>query len=396
MSLQKIFFSYSRADGSDFALKLALDLKKAGYNVWIDQQDIRAGTDWDIEVEKALETCDCLLYLETEKSVISNNVLDEVYYALDQKKKVIPIIVRDSKTPFRLQRIQHIDFEKNYEEGLNHLISELKAKRVDTAFATDDSITNKIADKSFYKKYAKLILIALGFLIIITAGILYLIRNKKILNEEKVAIATAVDSSKKNDETPASELKEELTKEPLATKKTSEKNTNTSSPPRKTNTPVNLIETFEGNWQLVAVEPKAKSQEGYLKIEALDGGKVKIRSYTQFYYFKTNDTSFLSVFNGFAGCASCVLQDEMKINVEDISIGSQTYKTSKKDQQDGGRAGDTVMNAGSNKSIRASVTLLLVNNKTPVIKVQQTKATPLNYGLVLPPFVYSFTFTKAE
>jgi hypothetical protein len=223
-----------------------------------------------------------------------------------------------------------------------------------------------------------------------------LVRNKKILNEEKVAIATAVDSGKKNDETPASELKEELSKEPLATKKTSEKNTNTSSPLRKTNTPVNLIETFEGNWQLVAVEPKAKSQEGYLKIEALDGGKVKIRSYTQFYYFKTNDTSFLSVFNGFAGCASCVLQDEMKINVEDISIGSQTYKTLKKDQQDGGKAGDTVMNAGSNKSIRASVTLLLVNNKTAVIKVQQTKATPLNYGLVLPPFVYSFTFTKAE
>lgn len=396
MSLQKIFFSYSRADGSDFALKLAIDLKKAGYNVWIDQQDIRAGTDWDVEVEKALETCDCLLFIETEKSVSSNNVLDEVYYALGQNKKVIPLIVRDSKTPFRLQRIQHIDFEKNYEDGLNQLVSELKANPDDTAFTADDSIANKIPDDSFYKKYARLILIAIGSLIIITAAILYLVRNKKILNEEKVAVATAVDSSKKNDEIPASELKEELTKEPLATKKTTEKNTNTSSPLRKTNTPVNLIETFEGNWQLVAVAPKAKSQEGYLKIEALDGGKVKIRSYMQFYYFKANDTSFLSVFNGFAGCASCILKDEMKIDVEDISIGSQTYKTLKKDQQDGGKAGDTVMNAGSNKSIRASVTLHLVNNKTAVIKVQQTKATPLSYGLVLQPFEYSFTFTKAE
>jgi len=396
MSLQKIFFSYSRADGSDFALKLARDLKKAGFNVWIDQEDIRAGTDWDLEVENALETCDCLLFVETEKSVISNNVLDEVYYALDQKKKVIPLIVRDSKTPFRLQRIQHIVFENNYEEGLNQLISELKAKSSYTAFTADDSIANKIPDKSFYKKYARLIWIAIGFLIIITATIWYLVGNKKIVNEEKVAIPAVGDSSKKIDETAASELKEERTKEPLATKKASKENTNALSPVRKINTPVNLIETFEGNWQLVSVAPKAKLQEGYLKIEALDGGKVKIRSYMQFYYFKTNDTSFLSVFNGFAGCASCVLKNEMKIDVEDISIGSQTYKTLKSDQQDGGKAGDTVMNAGANKSIRASVTLLLLNNKTAVIKVQQTAATPLSYGLVLPPFMYSFTFTKAE
>ena len=59
MILEKIFFSYSRSDGSDFALRLALDLKKEGFNVWIDQEDIRAGSEWDLAIEKALETCDC-------------------------------------------------------------------------------------------------------------------------------------------------------------------------------------------------------------------------------------------------------------------------------------------------------------------------------------------------
>ncbi|MGN6295437.1 MAG: hypothetical protein ACTHM7_01540 [Ginsengibacter sp.] len=86
----------------------------------------------------------------------------------------------------------------------------------------------------------------------------------------------------------------------------------------------------------------------------------------------------------------------MKLEVEDISIGSQAYKILKEDEQSGGKAGDTVMNAGSNKSIRASVTLHLTDDKTAVIKVQQTKATALNYGLVLQPFEYSFTFAKAE
>ncbi|MBA2561324.1 MAG: toll/interleukin-1 receptor domain-containing protein [Chitinophagaceae bacterium] len=86
MNFKNIFFSYSRADASDFALRLAVDLKKEGFNVWIDQQDIRAGSEWDLEIEKALETSDCLLFIESEKSVTSTNVLDEVYYALEQKK----------------------------------------------------------------------------------------------------------------------------------------------------------------------------------------------------------------------------------------------------------------------------------------------------------------------
>ena len=391
MSLQKIFFSYSRIDGSDFALKLAIDLKKEGYDVWIDQEDIRAGTEWDLEVEKALETCDCLLYIETAKSVESNNVLDEVYYALEQKKKVIPLIVHDSKTPFRLQRIQHIDFEKKYEDGLNQLLSELKAKKNDTAFTTGEASAGNISDKPFYKKYAKLIVAAIGILIIIAAFILYFVSNKKIAAEKEVATATAVDSNKINDETPAVEPKEEITNEPLATKKTSERNAVASSPAKKSNTPVNLIETFEGNWQLADVAPKAKSHNGYLKIQTLGDGKVSIRSYMQFYYFKANDTSFLTVFNGFAGCASCLLKDNMKLEVEDISIGSQAYKILKEDEQ-----GDTVMNAGSNKSIRASVILHLTDDKTAVIKVQQNKATVLNYGLVLQPFAYSFTFAKAD
>ncbi len=391
MRLQKIFFSYSRIDGSDFALKLAIDLKKQGYDVWIDQEDIRAGTEWDLEVEKALETCDCVLYIETAKSVESNNVLDEVYYALEQKKKVIPLIVHDSKTPFRLQRIQHIDFEKNYDEGLNQLLSELKAEKNDTAFTTGETHPNNIPGSPSYKKYAKLIAAGIGVLIIIAASILYFVSNKKIPAENNVATATAVDSNEINEETPAVKPTEEITSLP-STKNESERKESASASSKKSGAPVNLIEAFEGNWQLTDVAPKAKSYNGYLKIRALGDGKVSIRSYVQFYYFKTNDTSFLTVFNGFAGCASCALKDNMKLEVEDISIGSQTYKILKEDEQGGGNAGDTVMNAGSNKSIRASVTLHWTNDKTAVIKVRQTKSTALNYGLVLPPFEYAFTF----
>jgi TIR domain len=100
---QKVFFSYSRVDGEKFALKLATDLRKAGCNIWIDQLDIRPGKPWDLEIEKALETATCILFIATEKSTGSKNTLDEVYYALDKNIEVIPVIFGNCQTPFRLK-----------------------------------------------------------------------------------------------------------------------------------------------------------------------------------------------------------------------------------------------------------------------------------------------------
>ncbi|MFT3701557.1 MAG: toll/interleukin-1 receptor domain-containing protein [Agriterribacter sp.] len=170
MPLQKIFFSYSRQDGAEFALKLALDLKKKGFNVWIDQQDIRAGTEWDLEVEKALETCDCLLFIETPRSVVSNNVLDEVYYALGQNKKVIPVILVDSKTPFRIQRIQHVDFTQDYNKGLKRLIQELQNAETNTFVETPQA---SITEKTFLQQNKGWLLMAAVLVVIITSALWY-------------------------------------------------------------------------------------------------------------------------------------------------------------------------------------------------------------------------------
>ena len=179
MNLNKIFFSYSRTDAADFTLRLALDLKKEGFNVWIDQHDIRAGTEWDLEIEKALETCDCLLFVESGKSVISNNVLDEVYYALEQRKRVIPIIYHDSKTPFRLQRLQHVDFTKDYETGLVNLIRELKrVEETEVLQSIDEGEKKKVA-KPFFAKYSRHLLIASLLIIAVAVTIIFATNKKK-------------------------------------------------------------------------------------------------------------------------------------------------------------------------------------------------------------------------
>ncbi len=121
---QKIFFSYSRVDAQEFALKLANDLRQAGANIWIDQ-DIRPSQRWDTEVHKALTSSDCVLFIVSNASVISDNVLDEVHYALNYKKKLYPLIISNCDLPYRTIRLQHIDFIDNYEKGLTTLLKSL-------------------------------------------------------------------------------------------------------------------------------------------------------------------------------------------------------------------------------------------------------------------------------
>ena len=118
------FFSYCRED-SDFALKLAADLKSAGADVWIDQLDIEPGLPWDRAVEDALNSAPRMLVLLSPVSVASENVRDEVSFALSRQKRVIPVLYRDCDIPFRLARLQHIDFRPDYGRALSILLRAL-------------------------------------------------------------------------------------------------------------------------------------------------------------------------------------------------------------------------------------------------------------------------------
>jgi len=115
------FFSYSRED-SEFVLHVARDLKAAGANVWLDQMDIVPGQRWDEAIERALAGCPRMLVVLSPTSVRSTNVMDEVSFALEEGKTVIPILYRDCAIPFRLRRVQYIDLRHDYDHGLAELL----------------------------------------------------------------------------------------------------------------------------------------------------------------------------------------------------------------------------------------------------------------------------------
>ncbi|SRX56205.1 toll/interleukin-1 receptor domain-containing protein [Aequorivita sp. CIP111184] len=136
MAENTIFFSYSR-DDSEFAFSLAKSLREAGAKVWLDQLDIKPGHRWDNSIENALKSSHTLLVVLSESSVKSNNVMDEVSYALEENKKVVPVLLEDCKIPFRLRRLQYATFTEGHKKGIDSLVSALKL---------DDTVANKLAD----------------------------------------------------------------------------------------------------------------------------------------------------------------------------------------------------------------------------------------------------------
>jgi photosystem II stability/assembly factor-like uncharacterized protein len=119
--------SYCRTD-SEFALRLAADLKESGAAVWIDQIDIVPGERWDIAVENALDQCGSLLVILSPQAVASANVLDEVSFALRSEKRIIPVLYRECKIPLRLHRLQYLDLSRDYDRGFKMLAKALDTK----------------------------------------------------------------------------------------------------------------------------------------------------------------------------------------------------------------------------------------------------------------------------
>jgi TonB family protein len=125
MKADNIFISYSRTD-SAFVIKLEEDLAQAGIFIWLDQKKISAGKLWDRTIEEALEMSGILIVVVSPKSALSENVANEVQYAREEGKIIVPILIKQTKIPLTWRRYQRIDFIENYEAGLNNLAQTLK------------------------------------------------------------------------------------------------------------------------------------------------------------------------------------------------------------------------------------------------------------------------------
>jgi len=76
-------------------------------------------------VQEALTRCPRVLVVLSPSSVESPNVQDEVTFALEERKTVLPVLYRDCKVLLELRGFQYVDFRTDYARALQALLKTL-------------------------------------------------------------------------------------------------------------------------------------------------------------------------------------------------------------------------------------------------------------------------------
>ena len=90
-----VFVSYAHVDSE----KVFAEIKRfneTGFNVWYDE-GIAPGNEWTDEIAGALERCSVFVVMLTPRSAPRENVLNEINFALDEKKPFLAIHLEETE-----------------------------------------------------------------------------------------------------------------------------------------------------------------------------------------------------------------------------------------------------------------------------------------------------------
>ncbi len=119
---EDIFISYSRKD-NDRVIPIVRQLREEGYSVWLDEGQIEAAALWAEQIVEGIKSCRVLLFIISENSINSHNVLKEVMLASELEKAILPVYLQECRLPdrylYQLTGIQHIELFK--EDARSHV-----------------------------------------------------------------------------------------------------------------------------------------------------------------------------------------------------------------------------------------------------------------------------------
>lgn len=130
MTKNKIaFLSYAHED-KDFAERIAIELQKAGIDIWIDRWEIKAG---DSLIQKifieGLSKCDIFLILLSGASVRSKWVREELDSAMIKKiegvTRIIPLIKEKCEIPPPLRALLWVDLSVGFDVGIRRIVKSI-------------------------------------------------------------------------------------------------------------------------------------------------------------------------------------------------------------------------------------------------------------------------------
>lgn len=124
-----VFLSHAKED-KDAVRKLRTDLVAAGHKPWLDEEDLLPGQDWEVEIRRAVTTCDIVLVCVSTRSERRGYLQKEIAYALDVASQqpegaifLIPVKLEPCEVPARLSKWQWVDLHAD--RGLQRLLQAL-------------------------------------------------------------------------------------------------------------------------------------------------------------------------------------------------------------------------------------------------------------------------------
>ncbi len=125
----RVFISYARED-YETAKRLYDDLKRAGAEPWLDDEDLLPGQNWKLTIKKAIKNSShCLVLLSSDSVSKKGYMQKELKLAMETLDEipegdifVIPVRVDDCKVKNeRLRELHWVDLFRSYEKSLEKI-----------------------------------------------------------------------------------------------------------------------------------------------------------------------------------------------------------------------------------------------------------------------------------
>jgi hypothetical protein len=138
----KIFLCHSSGDKAEVK-NIYNFLVERGTDPWLDSEKLLPGQDWNLEINKALDSSDVILLCLTKKSVDKEGyVQKEIRLALDRALEMpegriflIPARLEECELPYKIKTYQWVDLftadgMEKLIKGLNLRASQVKAQPI--------------------------------------------------------------------------------------------------------------------------------------------------------------------------------------------------------------------------------------------------------------------------
>jgi hypothetical protein len=123
---------------------------------WLDEEKLLPGQDWNMEIEKAVESADVVVVFLSKNSITKEGYIQkEIKKALDKADEkpdetifIIPLKIEECEVPRRLAKWQWVEFfpNSNKFEAINRLLSSFRKRYSMLIFLTEAQDTKNLAE----------------------------------------------------------------------------------------------------------------------------------------------------------------------------------------------------------------------------------------------------------